>query len=74
MKHHRFCEKYFPLKWAVLIVYYLWYKVLIESYYFPCVKKTIEQIFQNMCLLICKLIIMAYLSVQNILFSNKRLK
>ena len=53
MIYHRFCKKYFPCKWVVLIVYYLWYKALIESYYFICVKKTIEQIYQNMCLLIC---------------------
>ena len=70
MIYHRFCKKYFPSKWVVLIVYYLWYKAFFESYYFICVKKTIEHIYQNMCLLICKLIVMAYISVQNILFSN----
>ena len=70
MIYHRFCKKYFPLKWVVLIVYYLWYKAFIESYYFQCVRKTIEQIYQNMFLFICKLILIAYISVQNILFSN----
>ena len=30
-------------------------------------KKTIEQIYRNMCLLICKFVVIAYLSVQNIL-------
>ena len=68
--YHRFCKKYFPCKWVVLIVYYLWYKACIESYNFRCVMKTIEHIYQNMCLLICELIVMAYISVQNILFSN----
>ena len=44
--YHRFCKKY-----VLLIVYYLWYKAFTESYYFRCVKKTIEQIYQNMHLL-----------------------
>ena len=48
-------------------------KAFIESYYFLYVKTTREQIYQNMCLLICKLIAMTYISVQNILFSNERL-
>ena len=52
--YHRFCMKYFLCKWVVQMVYYLWYKAFIESYYSICVKKTIEQIYQNMCLLICK--------------------
>ena len=52
MIYHRFCQKYFLCIWVVLIVYYLWYKAFIESYYFPLFKKTIEQIYQNMCLLI----------------------
>ena len=51
-------------------MYYLWYEAFIESYYFICVKKTIEQIYQNLCLLICRLIVMAYISVQNILSSK----
>ena len=67
--HHRFCKNKFPCKWVVLMVYYVWYKAFIESYYFLCVE-TIKQIYQNMCLLICKLIVMAYIGVQNILFSN----
>ena len=37
-------------------------------------KKTIEQIYRNMCLLICKFVVIAYISVQNILFYNKGLK
>ena len=57
--YRRFSKKYFPCKWVVLIVYYVWYKAFIESYYFQCVKKNIEQIYQNMCVLICKLIVMA---------------
>ena len=46
---------------------------LIESYYFLCVEKNIEPIYRKICLLIRILIIMAYLSVQNILFYNSRL-
>ena len=68
--YRRLCKKYIPLKWVVLIVYYLWYEAFIESYYFTRVKKTIEQIYQNMCLFICRLIVMTYISVQSILFSN----
>ena len=49
------------------LVHYIWYIAFIESYYFLCVKKTIEHICRNMCLLICKFFVMAYLSVQNIL-------
>ena len=49
-------------------MYYIWYIAFIESYYFLCVKKTIQQINQNMCLLIRKLIVTALLSVQNLLF------
>ena len=57
------------------IVYYLWCTAFIGSYYFGYIKKTIEQIYQNMRLLICKLIVMTYLSDQNyILFYNKCLK
>ena len=37
MIYNQFCKKYFPLKWVVLIVYYIWYKTFIESYYFLCV-------------------------------------
>ena len=70
MTYHRFCKKYFTQKRVVLIVYYIWYIALIESYYFLCVKKTIEHIYRNMYLLIRKLIVMAFLSVQNILFYN----
>ena len=45
MTYHRFCKKYFTQKWVVLIVYYIWYIAFIESYYFLCVKKTIEHIY-----------------------------
>ena len=45
MIYRIFCKKYFVCKWVLLIVYYLWYKVFIESYYFICVKKLIEQIY-----------------------------
>ena len=60
MTYHRFCKKYFIKKWAVLIVYYIWYIACIESNYFLCVKKTIEHIYRNMYLLIGKLIVMAF--------------
>ena len=49
---------------------YIWYKAFIESYYFLCVKKTIEHIYRIMYLLIWKLVVMAFLSVQIILFYN----
>ena len=39
--------------------------------YFLCVKKTIEQFYRNRCLFISKVFVMAYSSVQNILFYNK---
>ena len=52
------------------LVYYTWYIALIESYYFLCFKKTIEQINRNMCPLSRKLFVMAYLSLQSILFYN----
>ena len=52
------------------LVYYIWYRAFIKGYYFLCVKKTIEQSYRNMCLLIRKLFILAYLSVRNILFYN----
>ena len=42
-------------------MYYHWYKAFIESYYFLCVKKTIEQFYPNMCILICKLIIFTFI-------------
>ena len=45
MTYHRFCKNYFTQKWVVLIVYYIWYIAFIESYYFLCVKKTIEHIY-----------------------------
>ena len=68
MTYHRFCKKYFPLKWVVLILYYILYIAFIESCYFLCVQKTIEKIYRNRYLLICKLIVIAFLGVQNILF------
>ena len=52
------------------LVYYIWYIAFIESYYFLCIRKTIEQIYRNKCLLISKLFLVAYLSVQNLLFYN----
>ena len=41
-------QEFFPLKWVVLIMNYIWYISFIESYHFLCVKKTIEQIYRNM--------------------------
>ena len=55
---------------TTLIVYYIWYIAFMESYYFLCVKKTIEQIYRSRCLFIHKLFVMAYSSVQNLLFYN----
>ena len=68
MTHHRFCKNLFLKNGLYYLVYYIWYIVFIESLYFLCVKKTIEQIYRNLCLLIRKLFVMAYLSFQNILF------
>ena len=71
-KHHMFAEKreksafYF----ALTVGYYIWYTAFIASYYFLFIKKAIEQIYRNMCLLMRKLFGVAYLSVQNILFYN----
>ena len=64
----------FSLKGALLIVCYIWYITFIESYYFLCVEKNIEQIYRNICLLIRKLVLIAFLSVQNILVYNYGLK
>ena len=70
MTYHRFCKKYFLQKWVVLLsALYLVYGIH-ESYYFLCVKKTIEQIYRSRCLFIRKLFVMAYSSVQNIFFYN----
>ena len=49
-------------------------KHLLKADIFYVFKKTIEHIYRNMCLLICKFVVIAYISVQNILFYNKRWK
>ena len=62
-------EKILFLKnWLHYFEYYIWYIAFIESYYFICTEKTVEQIYRNMCLLMRPLFKMAYLSVENILF------
>ena len=43
------------------LVYYIWYIAFIESYYFLSIKKNMEQIYRNMCLLMRKLFVMAYI-------------
>ena len=71
MTCHRFCKNFIPKNGLHYLVYYIWYIAFIESYYFLFIKKTIEQIYRNMCLFkIRKLFVMAYLSAQNILFNN----
>ena len=55
-------------------MYYIGIKHLFKVIIFYVFKKTIEQIYRNMCLLICKFVVIAYISVQNILFYIKRLK
>ena len=70
MTYHRFCKKKFVKNGLYYLVYYIWYIAFMESYYFLCVKKTIEQIYRNRCLFIRKLFVMAYSCVQNILFYN----
>ena len=69
MAYHRFCNKYFK-NGLYYLAYYIWYIAFTENYYFLCVKKTIEQIYPNKRLFIRKLFVMAYFSVQNILFYN----
>ena len=64
----------FLKKGLYYLVYYIWFIAFTESYYFLCVKKTLEQIYRNKRLFIRKLFVMAYLSVQKILLYNKRLK
>ena len=56
--YHRFLKEICSLKMGM--VYHLWYKATIGSYHFRYVKKTIEQMYQNMRLLICKLIVMTF--------------
>ena len=70
LTYHRFFKRYFRKNGLYYLVYYNWYKAFIVSYHFVCVKKTIEQINRNMCQLIRKLCVIAYLSVQSILFYN----
>ena len=70
MTYHRFSKNIFLKNGLYYLVYYIWYIAFIESYYFLCVMKSIEHIYRNMCQLICKLFVMAYLRVQNILFYN----
>ena len=70
MTYHRFCKKNFLKKLVVLLyVLYLVYSIH-GKLFLLCVKKTIEQIYRSMCLFIRKLFVMAYSSVQNILFYN----
>ena len=70
MIYYRFARILFLKIGLFYLRYYIWYIEFIEKYYFLCVKKTIAQINRNMCLLICRLFAMVYLSVQNILFYN----
>ena len=70
MAYHRFCKNNFLKNGLYCLLNYIWYIAFMESYYFLCVKKTIEQIYRNKRLFIRKLFVMAYLSVQNILFYN----
>ena len=44
MTHHLFCKDFNGLNY---FVYYIWYIAFIESYYFLCVKKTIDKIYRN---------------------------
>ena len=67
LTYHQFFKNCIPKNGLYYLVYYIWYIAFIESYYLLCVKKSIEHIYRNMCLLIRKLSVMAYLSVQNIL-------
>ena len=62
MTYHLFCTKICVVLHSVVILYIS----LIESYYFLCVKKTKEQLYQNRCLLISTLFVITYLGVQNI--------
>ena len=39
-------------------------KHLLKVIIFYMLKKTIEQIYRNMCLLICKFVVIAFISVQ----------
>ena len=55
------------------IYWNIWYIAFNESYYFLCVKKTIELIYQKLYLLMQKIIVMAFLRVQNVLYYNYRL-
>ena len=68
MKCHRFRNILFLKNGLYYLLYYIWYIAFIISYYCPCVKKIIEQIYRNMCPLSRKMFVMAYLSLQNILF------
>ena len=70
MAYHRFCKKKILKNGLYFLVYYIRYKALMESYYFLCVKKTLEQIYRNRRLFIRKLFLIAYSSVQNMLFYN----
>ena len=70
MTYHRFARNIFRKNGLYYLVYYIWNIASVESYYFLCVKKTIEQFYPNRCLFIRKVSVMAYSSDQNILFYN----
>ena len=67
MTYHLFSINIFLKNGLFYLMYYIWYTAFMGSYYFLCVKKNIEQIYQNRCLFIRRLFVMAFSSVQNIL-------
>ena len=68
-----FCKTFMPLKLGCYTsiytcsVLYLIHNIFFNSYYFLCFMKTIEQLNQRMCLLICKLLVITYLRIKNII-------
>ena len=56
MTYHQLCKKYFPKKMGCInSVLFLVKSIIIYE-----LRRIIEQIYRNTCLLICKLITMAY--------------
>ena len=45
-------------------------KHLLKVIIFYVFKKTLEQIYRNMCVLICKFVVIDYISVQNMVYYN----
>ena len=77
MTYHIFCKGILFLKnglYCLMYYIYLVYIIYRKLLFSLCYEDYKTEFHRNMCILIRKIFVMAYLSVQNILFSNQRLK